>query len=74
MSDVANASAFSVEGKSAIVTGAGSGKSDLTTSKDYNAEGHHRNQLLLRQTPTGKELQRRNRRSCFTSGGAEARR
>lgn len=48
MSDVANASAFSVDGKSAIVTGAGSGNSDLTTSKDHNAEEYHRDQLLLR--------------------------
>jgi hypothetical protein len=34
MSDAANNSAFSVDGKSAIVTGAGSGMSDLTTHED----------------------------------------
>jgi len=41
MSDVANNSAFSVDGKTAIVTGAGSGMSDLMTNKDNLAEGYH---------------------------------
>ena len=61
MSDAANNSAFSVVGKTAIVTGAGSGMSDLTTNKDNIAEGHCRDQLLLRQTVAGKELQCRDR-------------
>lgn len=61
MSDAANNSAFSVDGRTAIVTGAGSGMSDLTTNKETLAEGCRRDQLLLRQTVTGKELQCRDR-------------
>ena len=58
MSETTNNSAFSVDGKSAIVTGAGSGRSILVTSEDNIAERHHRDQLLLRQIAAGEEFQR----------------
>lgn len=72
MEDSAPTAPFSVDGKSAIITGAGSGKSSSLTSGIPLTIARY--QLLFRKASIREELQCRDRRPCLASRSAKAHR